>query len=261
MMKRLTLFVSLLKVAASMVGCSSLPPVNYLNGVTYKQNGSNMFTATYSGDRDTFTTTASNLAQIAAIESCMGKGRRAALFHEVIDESTKEIYTHLYSRDYVSNTLRDKNPTVHSEPMYVHAPRFTVRYSCANNYRALTQTPQITELKPEVVSYATRDFRGGLQVSNIKEAGPLREGDVITHIGGIRVEKVYQFRIALSTATREFIPIRILRNQVELTLKAKTSHATNSLYADNIRRLEEACKFAQPVELPDVCWALAILAE
>ncbi|MCB9254032.1 MAG: PDZ domain-containing protein [Bdellovibrionaceae bacterium] len=258
MYKRLFIVFVLLKLMIILGGCTSLPPVQYAQRIGIGHVKDKVFLSTYHGDMYTKLSTARNFAQIAAIDYCYELGEKAAYFHSYSDESTEEIYSHVYSTSnlYASTVLQDKTPHVYSYPMLVKIPRIKIEFSCTRNFRSLTPSPTVTPLGSEFVSPATRDFRGGLLITRVGVGGPLRKADVITHVAGKRVDSVKLLRSVLMKTHQTRLAVKILRNGKSVSVICKTSQAANDIYESNLRRLVESCKFEQEVEMPAVCSAL-----
>ncbi|MEZ4749341.1 MAG: PDZ domain-containing protein [Bdellovibrionota bacterium] len=203
--------------------------------------------------------TAVNFAMVAAIEYCLYNGEQAAMFQGMTDESQQQIYNRVYSTAdlYVSPLLKDKNPKILNDPMLVRIPRIVFKFSCTKNLQILDPAPVVRSVKPELLANVSKDYRGGILVTENKATSPLQKGDIITHVAEKRVDGTDQMLFALMKAKNQRVPIRVLRNGRSVSVTAKTLKVVNVLHAINWGRLKDACEFKQGVEVPAICKHIA----
>ncbi len=249
-MKIIFAFVSLLFLAscASPTGYFSKDQDGFGYEILPPKGGDIYSIAIFGGNHETEATDALHYCYIAASEHCH-KENKIAIVGLPGDYSTQSTYSQV-------NSFTVKGVTnVYSTPVTNRFPKYAASFVCLPKVRLLQGIKKTSTLSREVLAGATKDFRGGIMIEEIKSDKPTKfqKNDVILKLDGRRVETESQLTLAQAEASSLDVVVELLRNKKPVKLKTTLIDTSESHRRIDQSLMQGICQKMWPAKRPPYC--------
>ncbi len=177
--------------------------------------------ASYLGNPRTLKSRAKIYTKFAALEYCQKLGKKLILLTDSVD----------LSKTFRSPELGvTSNGGFYNYDTYKTYPAYMVGFRCDNEFKNFPQVVSYREIKPELIKDFVSDFKGGVQIEEIKSNGAFVQDDVLLKVNGTRVLDLIQIYDALSKADGISASVELIRD--------RKIFKRDVILADNISRYE-----------------------
>lgn len=204
--------------------------------------------AIFSGNHETESTDALHYCYISASEHCHKQNKIA-----IVGLPTN--YTTSSTRSQVNSYTVKGVTNVYTVPVTTSFPKYAASFACLPNVRILEGITRLSNLSREALAGATKDFRGGVMVEEVKtdKPGPLKKNDVILSLDGKRVETDSQLTLAQAEASSLNVALEILRNKKPMKIKTTLTDTSESHRRIDQSLLQSICMKIWPSKRPEYC--------
>ncbi|MES2527423.1 MAG: PDZ domain-containing protein [Bdellovibrionota bacterium] len=202
----------------------------------------------FEGNAKTESTDALHYCYIAASEHCH-KENKIAIVGLPQNYSTQSTYNQV-------NSYTVKGVTnVYSTPVTTRFPKFAASFVCLPSVRILDGISRTSNLSREALAGASKDFRGGVMVEEIKKDKPtvFKKNDVILSLDGKRVETESQLTLAEAEAEALEVVVELLRNKKPMKVKSMLIDTSDSHRRIDQSVLQGICTKMWPSKRPAYC--------